>query len=127
MPPKATSTARSALLSALADALAAYSEEFDPSEPELMQVRLDRHLSSFLKSTGLKLSKGHRNADLDDILAELLGKEYDSALQWDAQLLLELIGGYRDAGFDDDIQQAESLVGELIVAIRKLAIENSRA
>ena len=78
----------------LRDALLAFAEEFDASDPEATEVALYAHISKLLTKGLIKTKKKKSDLRLDDVLANILKLHAESELLENARLFGSLISSY---------------------------------
>jgi hypothetical protein len=102
---------------AVRDRLVTFVEEFDSSEPEETEVKLDTHLSSLLEEGIIKTKKKGKDLYLDEVLTNILNKTEDDDLIENARLFRVLISSYGGEPSDDDMDEAYDILVKIVEAL----------
>jgi hypothetical protein len=106
-------------LKALLTELEEFSAEFDTSSAEAMQLLLDEHITTLMKQG--YMTDRLAAPDLEDVLAHILHGQVSEDLLSSAETMRRLIESYGDTPSYDDMEEAYSLLGEIIEGIRQIA------
>ena len=104
---------------ALLKELEEFSEEFDTSSPESMQLLLDKHISTLMRQG--HMTEGWGAPDLEDVLAHVLHGQVSEDLISSAEAMRRLLESYDDTPSYDDMEEAQSLLGEIVDGVREIA------
>jgi hypothetical protein len=108
-----------AAVAKLRDELTAFAEEFDSSDSEQMEVALDTRISNLISEGFIKIKKNQSNLHLDDVLAYILKISDGHELIENARVFHTLISSYGGEPTDDDMDDAYSILTDLIEKISK--------
>jgi hypothetical protein len=106
-------------LNALINELEEFSNEFDVSDPEAVQLLLDEHITNLM--TQGHVSRRMAAPDLEDVLTYILRGHLTEDLLSSAEAMRRLIESYDDVPSIDDMEEAESLLAGILDELRGLA------
>jgi hypothetical protein len=122
MPIPKTTRARNAnprAVSSLLKELEEFSDQFDESDPESVQVLLDEHITNLM--TQGHISRRMDAPDLEDVLGYVLRGSVRQDLLSSAEAMRRLIESYGDMPSMEDMEEAHSLLREIIDGVREIA------
>ena len=117
--PKARVEVSPEAVRALLKELEDFFDKFDTSSPDTMRLSLDEHISTLLNN-GL-LSDRSAAPDLEDVLANILHGHVSEDLLLSAEAMRRLLESYQDIPSLDDMEEAYSLLEDMIGGIREIA------
>jgi hypothetical protein len=105
----------------LLSGLGSAEDEWDDSDPESVEEKISEAISSVLKDNSIRLEEEDR-AGLSSIIGVLFG--IDSDLRFEAERFEDLINGYFGEVESDDMEEARSVLDDILSGLREYIKEN---